>query len=375
MRFPRTTPAPRLGAALVLVGGLALGQPAGADQIWGGTRTTFTVQGHSAFVVQPPQVAIDGTKPWAWYAPVAGSQPDANNAWLFQRLIQNGFWIAGVNVGESYGSPAGRRIYSAFYDTVRAVYGLNPQACLVAQSRGGLMLYNWAADSGNAVKVSRIASIYPATDLESWPGLSIAAPAYGMTASQLLADLPNQNPVDRLAPLAQAGVQLFHLHGDADTLVPLAANSQIVYDRYTAMGGTMTLVVLAGLGHTGDPAYFTNQPMLDFLLQELGPAALPPAAVTRGAQVAELPLTAWPNPVRFARSGATLSYQLPADTPIRLSVVDASGRVVTSLATGRQAQGRHEAVWRGSARTRPGMYFAELETDYGRSVRRVLVLR
>ena len=97
------------------------------------------------------------------------------------------------------------------------------------------MLYNWAAE--NAGKVGGIAGIYPVCDLRSYPGLTIASPAYSMTPEQLGDHLFEHNPIDRLQPLAQAGVPIFHIHGDSDATVPLAQNSQVVYDRYKA-GGT-----------------------------------------------------------------------------------------------------------------------------------------
>ena len=86
--------------------------------------------------------------------------------------------MAGVDVGESHGSPAGRKAYGEFYDAVVKQYGLDARACLVPQSRGGLMLYNWAAE--NPQKVRCIAAIYPVCDLRSYPGLKAAAPAYGL---------------------------------------------------------------------------------------------------------------------------------------------------------------------------------------------------
>ena len=51
------------------------------------------------------------------------------------------FW--GRSRRESYGSPAGRKVFSAFYDLMLKDYKLDAKVSLVAQSRGGLMLYNW----------------------------------------------------------------------------------------------------------------------------------------------------------------------------------------------------------------------------------------
>jgi len=41
-----------------------------------------------------------------------------------------------------------------------------------------------------------------------------------LTAGELTARLPEHNPIDRLDPLARAGVPLFQIHGDGDATVP-----------------------------------------------------------------------------------------------------------------------------------------------------------
>ena len=96
-------------------------------------------------------------------------------------FLAKGIAIAGVDVGESYGSPEGRKVYSALYNELVTGKGFAPRAALLARSRGGLMLYNWAAE--NPDKVRCIVGIYPVCDLRSYPGLERAAPAYGFTAT------------------------------------------------------------------------------------------------------------------------------------------------------------------------------------------------
>lgn len=235
--------------------------------LFGGERTLISVAGHTGFVICPPAPAVNGSRPWAWYAPTFIDQyPSLSNAWYFERLVQNGFWVCGVDVGESYGNPAGRAVFSSLYDTIVPQFNLDSKVLLVPQSRGGLMLYNWAAEPGNPEKVSRIAGIYTVGDLRSYPGLEIAAPAYGMTPAELEQNLSEHNPVDRLRPLRDAGVKIMHIHGDNDTKVPLLQNSQVVHDRYVAMGGSMKLQVVPGVGHEEIPAVFQSRPMLEFML-------------------------------------------------------------------------------------------------------------
>ena len=239
---------------------------------YGFTRLSFRVAGAPAFIILPAKQAESGRRPWAWYAPTIGAYPNRNNGWLLSRLLQRGFAVCGVNVGESYGSPKGVKTCDAFYEHVVKEYGLSPKACLLPQSRGGLMLYNWAASGDNARRVACIGGIYPVCDLRSWPGLARACPAYGLTAEQLGERLADHNPIDRLAPLARAKVPILHLHGDADTVVPLGPNSQELIRRYQALGGRAELIIIPGKGHAEVPAYFHSEQLLAFFLA-YGPKA------------------------------------------------------------------------------------------------------
>ncbi|HJN19254.1 MAG TPA: prolyl oligopeptidase family serine peptidase, partial [Armatimonadota bacterium] len=108
--------------------------------------------------------------------------------------------------------------------------------------------------------------IYTVCDIRSYPGIAAAAPAYAMTEKELTDSLAEHNPIDRLAPLAKAGVPIFHIHGDSDTVVPIEENSQVVHARYTALGGEMELVIVPGKGHAEIPEFFQNDAMLKFLL-------------------------------------------------------------------------------------------------------------
>jgi hypothetical protein len=263
-----------------------------------------------------------------------------------------------VDLGESYGSPAGRAVCSAFYDTLMARYGLNSKMLLVPQSRGGLMLYNWAADSGNSAKVSRIAGIYPVGDLRSYPGLATAAPAYGMTALELEQHLTENNPIDRLQPLRDAGVKIMHIHGDNDAVVPLSQNSQVIHDRYIGMGGEMTLIVVPGQGHAEIPEFFQSQQMLDFMLAETSATALTFSFDPPHRAVASLDAF-FPNPMN---TEATVAFSLPAPSVVDLLVLDVSGRAVARLLSGQTAAGSHTVHWNAS--TLPsGAYFCTLRAD------------
>ena len=186
---------------------------------------------------------------------------------MFERFLRSGVAVAGIEVGESYGSPAGRATYTALFDELTRDRGFAGKACLMPQSRGGLMLYNWAAE--NADKVACIVGIYTVCDIRSYPGVEGACGAYDMSAEELEAQLASHNPIDRLAPLADAGVPIMHVHGDVDGAVPVERNSGELMRRYTALGGSMELIVVLGKGHEVAPEFFECQPMVDFVLKNV----------------------------------------------------------------------------------------------------------
>lgn len=225
----------------------------------------LSVKECSGFIIMPEKVDKKKPVPWVWFAPVIGIVPTENDTWYFEQFLENGIAIAGIDVGESYGSPNGTAIYSEFYEHLVNERNFAKKPSLLARSRGGLMHYNWAIE--NPESVSCVAGIFPVCDLRSYPGLETAAPAYEMTVAELDRMLTDHNPVDRISVLAKAGIPIYHMHGDVDNLVPLRENSLELKKRYDAYGNNMTLELIKGQGHNYWPGWYTNQKMLDFILE------------------------------------------------------------------------------------------------------------
>lgn len=224
----------------------------------------FQVQGHTAFVILPQTKSAGGPIPWVWYAPTLPNLPEGAEKWMFERFTQAGIAIAGIDVGESCGSPDGRALYSALYDELTKHRRFAPKAMLLGRSRGGLMALSWAAE--HADKVAGFAGIYPVSNITSYPGIAQACGAYHLTADELSARLAEHNPIDRLAALAKAGVPLFAIHGDSDPTVPLDVNSGELRKRYEALGGHMRLIIPPGQGHNMWPGFFECQELVDFVV-------------------------------------------------------------------------------------------------------------
>ena len=223
----------------------------------------FLVSGHTAFLIPANTKAGVKLKGWVWYAPTLPGLPGQEERWMFERFRDAGIAIAGIDVGESYGSPAGRKLYSALYAEMTGTRGYSPKPVMLGRSRGGLMTLSWAAE--NADKVGGFAGIDPVCSIASYPGIAQAAGAYEMKAEELQSHLAEHNPTDRLAALATNGVPLFAIHGDVDRTVPLEDNSGLVKKRYTALGGNMELIVPKGQGHNMWSGFFQSEALVNFV--------------------------------------------------------------------------------------------------------------
>lgn len=126
------------------------------------------------------------------------------------------------------------------------------------------MTLSWAED--NSDRVSGFAGIYPVCNIASYPGVAKAGNAYAMTPEALAEHLTDHNPIDRLKPLAEAGIPLFAIHGDTDLVVPLDKNSGEMKKRYEALGGHMQLIVAHGQGHNMWEGFFQSQELVNFVL-------------------------------------------------------------------------------------------------------------
>jgi hypothetical protein len=224
----------------------------------------FIVDGYTAFIMHPDHTTGDAKIPWVWYAPTLEGLPGPEEVWMFKQFLDAGIAIAGIDVGESMGNAKGRKSYTALYKELTGKRSFSEKPVLMARSRGGLMLYNWAVE--HPQQVGAIAGIYPVCDLRSYPGIEKAATAYGWSVKKMQRRLSENNPVSRVKPLAAAGVPILHIHGDADELVPLEKNSGAIEKAYQKAGAPMTLQVQKGQGHSMWEGFFHSQALVDFVI-------------------------------------------------------------------------------------------------------------
>lgn len=222
---------------------------------WQGfARYDFKVGGMDATVVTPEK-PLPG-RPWVWRGEFFGAFADADVA-----LVKAGWHLVYLKVPDLFGSPKAVRKWEALYDVLVKDYGLHPRPGLIGLSRGGLYCMNWAA-----AHPDRTLAVYldnAVCDFRSWPGGKPKGLGVGkgseaewkklLAAHGFQSDAEaiayKRNPVDNLAPLAEAKVPLLLVYGDADTVVPSGENSERVYDRYQALGGPAERVVKPGQDH------------------------------------------------------------------------------------------------------------------------------
>jgi dipeptidyl aminopeptidase/acylaminoacyl peptidase len=233
-----------------------------------GRTETFMAAGRPAFAILPglPEKTVRPGQPWVFYAPTLSNVPDEAERWMHERFLEAGVAIAGVDVGEAYGSPEAHAAQEALYREVRRRFGLSRKACVLGRSRGGLIVASWTAAHPN--HVSGLAGIYPVFDVRSYPGLDRAAGSYGLSPDALAGRLDALNPVAQAPRIAKAGIPALLIHGDVDTVVPLEPNSGAFVSGYQSSGHgkDVRLVVLPGQGHNMFEGFFRSEELVRFVI-------------------------------------------------------------------------------------------------------------
>lgn len=250
--------------SLALLATLALAAPCaaadpkpfpGTTTKWEGfARHDFKVADLDATVVVPDK-PLPG-RPWVWRGEFFGAFADADVA-----LVKAGWHLAYLKVPDLFGSPKAVAKWETFHAAMVKDHGMHEQPGLIGLSRGGLYCLNWAA--AHPDKTLAVYLDNAVCDFKSWPGgtpkklgtgkgsdaeWKKLLAAYGFKTDEE-AIAYKLNPVDNLAPLAKAKVPLLLVYGDKDTVVPHAENSEVVFDRYKALGSPVERVVKPGQDH------------------------------------------------------------------------------------------------------------------------------
>ncbi|MBL8890984.1 MAG: prolyl oligopeptidase family serine peptidase [Planctomycetaceae bacterium] len=224
---------------------------------------SFLIGDRAAFILWPEPAKRRDPQPWVMYAPTLPAYPDTHERWMHQKFLDAGVAVAGIDVGEAYGSPNGNEGLTALYEHLIQKRGFAAKPVLFGRSRGGLWVSSWAIK--NPDKVAGIIAIYPVFDLTTYPGVEKAAPAFGLTSETMSDQLQQWNPIAGASVLPTAKIPVAIIHGDVDTVVPLEQNSQTLARIYADAGeaSLMSLEVVSGQGHNFWQGFFRSQSLVD----------------------------------------------------------------------------------------------------------------
>src|SRR5439155_15653922 len=135
---------PHLVSAIVLVTALAARAADPPKKALPLDGEVFDVSGRTAFLIPAKSDPPNGAKPWVWYAPTLPNLPGPEERWMFESFRAAGVAVAGIDAGESYGSPDGNKVFDALYAAM-TTRGYSARPVLLGRSRGGLMTLSWAA--------------------------------------------------------------------------------------------------------------------------------------------------------------------------------------------------------------------------------------
>ncbi len=229
----------------------------------------FELNGVACKIVKPAKAA-EGN-PWIWRARFWGHEPQTDID-----LLEHGFHVVYCEVGDLYGADKAVKRWNDFYKYL-IKNGFQKRAVLEGMSRGGLIVYNWAAQ--NPKKVACIYADAPVMDIKSWPmgkgaykgsetDIKRMLAAYGFD-DEAEALKWRKNPLNHARKIAKAGIPVLHVVGDADVIVPVAENTDVFEKEMKALGKPITVIHKPGIGH--HPHSLNNpEPIVRFILKSTG---------------------------------------------------------------------------------------------------------
>ncbi len=229
----------------------------------------FTFNGRNCKVVKPKWTAKG--HPWVWRARFWGHEPQTDIV-----MLEHGFHIVYCDVVELYGNKESVKLWNDFYDLVHKA-GLAKKAAMEGMSRGGVYVYNWAAE--NPKKVACVYADNPVLDLKSWPGAKGKGPGSKGDWEKVKVDFnlktPEdeiafaESPIDKVNKIVKGKYPMLHLLADADEVVPPGENTLPFEQKVKELGGNITVFHKPGFKH--HPHSLPNPTMIvDFMLKNTG---------------------------------------------------------------------------------------------------------
>ncbi|MBV4358202.1 GDSL-type esterase/lipase family protein [Pinibacter aurantiacus] len=236
------------------------------NSFYGFRCADFTYNGHACKIVAPKWSAIG--HPWVWRARFWGHEPQADIA-----LLERGFHVVYCDVAELFGNKTANSIWNDYYQLLHK-NGLAKKVVLEGMSRGGVYVYNWAAE--NPKKVACVYADNPVLDLKSWPGGMGTGPGskddwekvkvdYNLSTDEDTANFSG-SPIHKVKDIVRGKYPMLHVLADADEVVPAAENTIPFELAVKKLNGDITVIHKPGFKHhphsLPDPT-----PIVDFILR------------------------------------------------------------------------------------------------------------
>jgi hypothetical protein len=229
----------------------------------------FTFEGRACKIVKPKFAAIG--HPWIWRARFWGHEPQTDIA-----LLQNGFHVVYCDVAELMGNGKAVALWDDYYELLLKA-GLLKKALMEGMSRGGVYVFNWAAQ--NPGKVS---GVYVDNPLLNTSSLALKVMKANLKVDVIedfkrdynlvsVEDLQNfkENPVDKAKEIAAGNYPILILCADADEQVPPEDNTLLFEQEIRKLKGNISVIHKPGFKH--HPHSLPNpKPIVDFLLTASG---------------------------------------------------------------------------------------------------------
>lgn len=234
----------------------------------------FRIHERDAWVVVPAQPLAG--KPWIWRARFPGYHAEMD-----QQLVAQGYHLGYVDVAGLFGSPQAVEIGDDFYQFMTEQRGLSSTPVLEGVSRGGLLVYNWAAK--NPDKLSCIYCDTPVCDFHSWPrgagegiGSEVAWKqcllAYGLSKAE--ADSYLGLPIHHAQVIAEAKIPLLHIVSENDRIVPPKENTYLLRRGLQEHGHSMEVISVPEGTEKSNGHHFDHphpQRVIDFIRKHSRP--------------------------------------------------------------------------------------------------------
>ncbi|HEY8917230.1 MAG TPA: GDSL-type esterase/lipase family protein [Chitinophaga sp.] len=245
--------------------------PTTVSAFYGYACADFTLDNHACKVVKPKWAAKG--HPWIWRARFWGHEPQTDIA-----LLERGYHVVYCDVAELLGNRVAIQTWNHFYDLLQKA-GLARKAAMEGMSRGGVYVFNWAAE--NPDKVACVYVDNPVLDLKSWPGglgqvkpdanvLPQLKADYGITTDAQLQQFKG-SPVDKVKDIVKGKYPILILCADADEAVPPAENTLLFERKVKELHGNITVMHKPGFKH--HPHSLPNpSPIVEFTLSAVTPA-------------------------------------------------------------------------------------------------------